>query len=322
MNASSEHVAQNEQTCTATCVEIFAGVGGLALGMMSAGFRHLKLIEKDERIARTLQRNLGANAPVETADVADVDLSPLRGAVDVMCGGPPCQPFSQGGLGLGSDDTRNGWGLALRAVDVTRPKAFIFENVSSMLSSRYAKYVTTLDRRIADLGYSAGWFCVNAADFGVPQFRKRVFCVGFCGDPEALAAFSRQLAALPRCRPHKTVRDAMRELGPPDGANWHVLRGNPRPYKGHTGSVLDKPAKTIVCGTNGVPGGANAVTLDDGTYRYFTVREAAHIQTFPHSFEFSPVWSRAFVEVGNAVPPLLATKLARLLHVVLDARYR
>lgn len=292
-----------------TCIELFAGAGGLALGLKQAGFEHLLLVERDPRIAGTLVRNGFETA--QAADVGAIDFGVWRDRVDLLCGGPPCQPFSRGGLGRGAEDTRNGWELALDAVETIRPRALLFENVSSLLAPRYEAYVNTISDRLAHLGYSIAWLRLDACEFGVPQHRKRVFLVGFM-EAQALDTFNRAFAAEPRTYPPRTVRDMMTELGAPDGQNWHVLRGNPRPYPNHTGSTMDAPAKTVVCGCNGVPGGMNAITLDDGSFRYFTVREAARLQSFPDTYVFSSTWSRAFVELGNAVPPAVGCIMGRL----------
>jgi DNA (cytosine-5)-methyltransferase 1 len=299
-----------------TCIELFAGAGGLALGLKNAGFEHLLLVERDARIARTLNEN-GFDA--QTADVSTIDFRPWRDRVDLLCGGPPCQPFSRGGLGRGAEDTRNGWELALDATEAVRPRALLFENVSSLMAARYTTYVESIQARLLEMGYHISWIRLDACEFGVPQHRKRVFLVGFL-DAAALDDFDESYAREPRSIPPTTVRDMMTALGPPNGQNWHILRGNPRPYPNHTGSVMDRPSKTIVCGCNGVPGGMNAITLDDGTYRYYTVREAARLQTFPDTYKFSPTWSRAFVELGNAVPPLIGQLMGRLVARSLTRR--
>ena len=127
-----------------TCIELFAGAGGLALGLKQAGFEHLLLVERDPRIAGTLVRNGFETA--QAADVGAIDFGVWRDRVDLLCGGPPCQPFSRGGLGRGAEDTRNGWELALDAVETIRPRALLFENVSSLLAPRYEAYLAEYPR--------------------------------------------------------------------------------------------------------------------------------------------------------------------------------
>lgn len=115
----------------------------------------------------------------------------------------------------------------------------------------------------------------------------------------------------------QTVRDALAGLPDPrdrssaDRVPNHELRLGAREYPGHTGSLLDEPAKTLKAGDHGVPGGENMVRLDDGTLRYFTVRESARIQTFPDNYLFAGSWSEAMRQIGNAVPVALAGVVGR-----------
>ncbi|MDR2493516.1 MAG: DNA cytosine methyltransferase [Coriobacteriales bacterium] len=109
----------------------------------------------------------------------------------------------------------------------------------------------------------------------------------------------------------RTVRDAVCDLPDPEGrearrfAN-HEFKGGARPYAGHSGSALDEPSKTIKAGAHGVPGGENMLVLDDGSLRYYTVRESARIQTFPDDYRFHGSWTESMRQFGNAVPVRLA----------------
>ena len=235
------------------------------------------------------------------ADVGSFDYSPWRGAVDLLAGGPPCQPFSGGGLRRGAADERNGWEAALHATQELRPRALLFENVRGMLTPRFDAYRGAISARLTALGYHHDWLALDAADYGVPQHRHRVFLVGFL-DAGAWAAFTLP----PKSAAQLTVRAALRTLGAPNGLHGHVVHGHAREYEGHSASSLDAPSKTIVGGGKGLGSGSGTVRLDSGEVRYYTVREAATLQTFPPDWEFDETWSRAFVEIGNAVPPLLA----------------
>lgn len=110
----------------------------------------------------------------------------------------------------------------------------------------------------------------------------------------------------------RTVRDAIGDLPDPTDLhqsklyNNHDFRDGAKSYSGHSGSKLDEPSKTIKAGAHGVPGGENMVILDDGSVRYYTVRESARIQTFPDNYLFSASWTESMRQIGNAVPVKLA----------------
>jgi DNA (cytosine-5)-methyltransferase 1 len=124
----------------------------------------------------------------------------------------------------------------------------------------------------------------------------------------------------------RTVRDALRGLPEPVDRQGHPdffdHVGNPgaRSYPGHTGSPYDQPAKTLKAGDHGVPGGENMLRRDDGSVRYFTVREAARLQTFPDSYAFAGAWTEGFRQLGNAVPVRLAECVVRHARQLLESR--
>lgn len=277
-------------------LELFAGAGGMATGLEQAGFEHVALVEKDPLCVETLRRNRFKH--VVHCDAKVVDFKQYRGA-DVVAGGPPCQPFSPGGLRRGEQDSRDGWPIAIRAVSDIQPRGFLFENVSGMLCARFNEYVTWLKEQFAKLGYSVCVHDVDAADYGAPQHRHRAFVVGL----RDLAPFLPPRTVDSRL----TVRDVMCALGPPNGDEDHKLHNfSARVYAGHTGSTMDKPSKCIVAGCQGPGGGMLTITLDDGTLRYFTHRELSCIQTFPECYKLPKVRSHFVKQVGNACPPLLA----------------
>jgi DNA (cytosine-5)-methyltransferase 1 len=122
----------------------------------------------------------------------------------------------------------------------------------------------------------------------------------------------------------QTVRDAMAGLPEPQSASAssyanHEYRGGARPYAGHCGSVLDEPSKTIKAGAHGVPGGENMIVLDDGTLRYYTVRESARIQTFPDEYHFHGSWTESMRQIGNAVPVKLAAIIGHSIQRHMDS---
>jgi DNA (cytosine-5)-methyltransferase 1 len=375
-------------------VELFAGAGGLAIGMSNAGFNHAAVIEWDHNACETFRENQRRHArsvkgwPLHETDVRRFDYSRV-GDVMVVSGGPPCQPFSLGGKHRGYSDKRDMFPEAVRAVRELRPKAFIFENVKGLMRESFADYFEYVHLQFTYAGfgrrkaeswrehrarlerlhtsrrdrseYNVVFRVLNAANFGVPQRRERVFLVGFRSDLGIEWAFpdgshsedallhaqwvtgeywerhrvarqrrppltGRLSARAERLRnealfdysklPWLTVRDAISDLPDPEtcplnGVPNHVFNPGARSYPGHTGSPLDDPAKTLKAGDHGVPGGENMLARVDGSIRYFTVREAARLQTFPDDYIFRGAWTEAMRQLGNAVPVRLAEVVAR-----------
>ncbi|MEY2880634.1 MAG: hypothetical protein RLZZ15_3014 [Verrucomicrobiota bacterium] len=200
-------------------LELFSGAGGLALGLEFAGFETAALVERDPDACATLRENRPGWNIVE-GDVRDVDFARF-GPVTLVAGGPPCQPFSVGGKAGGNEDRRDMFPQAVRAVRELRPQAFMFENVRGLLRPAFRSYVefirlqlcypefpvsqnvdweTNLRRlerhhtqrgQPSELSYRVTINVANAADYGVPQQRHRVFFVGFRGDVDAGWSFPR-----------------------------------------------------------------------------------------------------------------------------------
>ncbi len=374
-------------------VELFAGAGGLAMGMSRAGFRHAAVVEWDHDACETFRHNQALHAhdvdewPLFEGDVREFDLAGVGRDVMVISGGPPCQPFSMGGKARGFRDERDMFPQAVRAVRELRPRAFIFENVKGLLRQSFASYFEyillqlshpeltrrkseTWDRHRSRLErhhtsnteratYNVVFRLLNAANYGVPQRRERVFLVGFRSDLgiqwnfpeethsenallrdqwvtgeywerhrvakrnrpllsprlEGRIAKLREGAFFDAAFPWRTVRDAIcglpdPEKNPRNGIPNHQFNPGARSYPGHTGSPLDEPAKTLKAGDHGVPGGENMLARLDGSVRYFTVREAARLQTFPDDYIFRGSWTETMRQLGNAVPVRLAEVIA------------
>jgi DNA (cytosine-5)-methyltransferase 1 len=375
-------------------VELFAGAGGLALGVHLAGFEHQALVEFDKNACATLRTNaekksvpgIGSWNIIEgdVRDKSKVSFSRYQGA-DLLSGGVPCQPFSCGGKRRGRDDERDMFPEFIQAVREIQPRAFLIENVKGLMwKEDYFKYVLlqlqfpTLPKqkgekwtqhcsrlqeeagadRDHDLQYTVDAKLLNAADYGVPQRRERVFIVGFqkklkvqwsfpppthsraallhsqqtgeywkrhelpcpsvknCADAGPAKPINRDI--FHDLAPWVTVRDALRQAPPlPDpkprdnqGYSGHELVEGARSYPGHTGSNLDLPAKTLKAGVHGVPGGENTLVLPNGKVRYFTIREAARLQTFPDEWIFEGAWAAHIRQLGNAVPVKLVYVVA------------
>lgn len=173
-------------------LEICAGSGGLALGASQAGIQHELLIDHWAVSGEILRHDKPWSPDsVLVGDVQEVDLSALQGRVDVVSGGPPCQPWSAGGLRKGLDDVRDLLGDIHKLVAAVEPSAFVFENVPGLLSEANSRY---LNRVVANLRkpakgqrYGVAVGVLNAADFGVPQRRRRLFLIGIRNRPSSLA---------------------------------------------------------------------------------------------------------------------------------------
>jgi DNA (cytosine-5)-methyltransferase 1 len=198
-------------------IELFAGAGGLAIGTARAGFEHEALIEWDHNACDTLRLNRHAGSghkgewTVVEGDVREYDFAQHAGHVQFISGGPPCQPFSMGGKHLGQADARNMFPQAIRAVREIQPMAFMFENVRGLLRRNFANYYSYIIRQLEfpeltprgdegwtdhlarleksktsgrsrGLTYNIVYQLLDAADFGVPQHRYRVFIVGVRSD--------------------------------------------------------------------------------------------------------------------------------------------
>jgi DNA (cytosine-5)-methyltransferase 1 len=201
------------QIKTMRSVELFSGAGGLALGLEEAGFSHVALVERNKEACTTLRANRPQWQLIES-DVCQVDFSDFA-PVELVAGGPPCQPFSIGGKARGYHDARDMFPQAVRAVRELQPLAFMFENVRGLLRPAFRNYVeyirlqltypdfpisynvswdTNLRRlqkhhsstsRFHGLSYQVGLHLADAADYGVPQRRHRIFFIGFRSDLDA-----------------------------------------------------------------------------------------------------------------------------------------
>lgn len=363
---------------TLTFVELFAGGGGLLRGCADAGMRCLAAIEYDHRSCETLRMNARRNpgvypVDVEETDVRSVDWARWRG-VDVLTGGPPCQPFSLGGKSKAADDGRDMFPAMAAAVAALMPKAFIVENVGGLLRPRFGDYHRYILERLAhprmgradgeewvhhlrrlehagDGDYAVSETLADAADYGVPQRRRRIIIIGVRRDlgipavmlphpthsGTALAAVQRsgeywERRGIPDrgvlapetgsdgLLPWVTVRDALSvpkaDNDPMDGL---IPATTGTAYPGHTGSDPDLPSKTIKAGVHGVPGGENMLMTGNGPVPY-SARDAARLQTFPDDVAFSGSRSQAMRQIGNAVPVLLARIAASAVMAAMNGR--
>lgn len=209
-----------------TSVELFAGAGGLGIGLSQAGFEPREVVEFNRWCCDTLRQNhsslskLAGSWLIHEGDVRKVDFQHLEGKVDLVSGGPPCQPFSLGGKHRAYNDNRDMFSEAVRAVREIKPKAFVFENVKGLLRASFTAYREYIELQMQHpevvaaegedwtdhrarleqhhtsgnrdcLNYNVVVQLLNSADFGVPQKRERVVFVGFRSDAAISWSFPR-----------------------------------------------------------------------------------------------------------------------------------
>ncbi|WP_431470213.1 DNA cytosine methyltransferase [Sphingosinithalassobacter sp. LHW66-3] len=336
-------------------ISLFTGAGGLDLGFEAAGFETAVALEIDTRCVETLRAN--RSWPVIDEDVLEVPTSRMlaagklrAGEADVLIGGPPCQPFSKSGFWASGEarrlnDPRAGTlGAYMRVLEEAHPRAFLLENVEGLGfrgKDEGLKLITSELERINTAHgtrYTASIAVLNAADFGVPQLRRRLFVIG--ARDGTRFNFPRpshvdpDLAAETDNRPrYRTAWDALHDvevdvaaLTPkgkwagllpsiPEGENylWHTERGGGEPLFGwrrRYWSFLLKLAKTRPAWTlQAQPGPATGPF--HWTSRRLSMREMARLQTFPDEFEVTGSVADAQRQLGNAVPSLLGEVLAR-----------
>lgn len=343
-----EYLGITPQRQALTLLDLFAGAGGLSLGLHWAGFGSVAAVENDAAAAATYDANFGPRilrgGAGQPRAVEQVAFGPFAGQVDLLSGGPPCQGFSQLGTRLADDPRNRLWREFIRAVDEVQPRAFLMENVPPILKTREGAFTVEHAR---ELGYSVVAGVLSAEQFGVPQKRRRAFFLGVRGGTASLPS------ATTSARPN-TVRWAFEGLAPrPTGEDLHLGR-TPTPVSleryaavPEGGNRFDlmraRPDITPRCWRD-KPSGATdvfgrlswdkpALTIrtefykpEKGRYlhpsepRPITHREAARLQTFPDSFRFEGPRTEIARQIGNAVPPLLAYAVGMHLRAILESQ--
>jgi len=331
-------------------IELFAGAGGLALGLEKAGFETIGLIEFDKNAANTLKKNRPEWNVIndDIANISSLDLESFfnieEGELDLLSGGAPCQAFSYAGKRLGLDDARGTlfyhYALFLQKL---QPKTFLFENVRGLIShDRGRTYQTILDIFKAE-GYTVQAEIMNAWDYGVAQKRERLIMIGIRND-----LVDRIQIDLPIPYDYKPVlRDILSdvpqsagtqysehkrkifELVPPGGYWRDIPVEIAKEYMkscwymegGRTGILrrlsLDEPSLTVLTS----PSQKQTDRCHPLEARPFTVRENARCQCFPDDWEFSGSVGQQYKQIGNAVPVNLAYEVARKIYEGLVVAY-
>lgn len=323
-----------------TSIELFAGAGGLAIGLENSGFSHIGLVEIDKFASATLKRNRPQwnvlNEDIEKICTRDLEseFQILEGKLDLLSGGAPCQSFSYAGKKMGIMDKRGSlflyYGHFLKKL---KPKCFLFENVKGLVSHNKGETLGIILNFFKDQGYDVHYEVLNAWDYGVAQKRERLFIVGIRQDLVCKTDF-----CFPQKHGYKPVlRDILDNVPPSNGAKYSkekekifslVPQGGywrdidpdiAKKYMktcwdmggGRTGILrrlsYDEPSLTILT----TPQMKQTERCHPTENRPFTIRESARIQSFPDAWEFEGSLANQYKQIGNAVPCKLAEAIGK-----------
>ena len=332
-------------------IELFAGAGGLALGLEKAGFSPVLLNEFDKYACETLRKNR-PNLNVVEDDVHNIDFNCYKGEVDFLSGGFPCQAFSYAGNQKGFEDTRGTLFFEFaRAIKEIQPKVFLGENVKGLLTHDNGNTFKIISKVIDELGYYlVPPRVLRAVMYKVPQKRERIFLVGIRKDYADKVCFEwpspyKRVMTLrdafykgelfdsdvpeSECQKYPKRKAEILSLVP-QGGDWRDLpidiqkeymKGSFYLDGGKTGMArrlsLDEPSLTLTCS----PAQKQTERCHPLKTRPLSVREYARIQTFPDEWEFMGPLTNKYKQIGNAVPVNLAEAMGHKLIKLLNDIY-
>lgn len=318
-------------------ISLFSGAGGLDLGFEKAGFNISMANEYDKGIWATYEAN--HSAPLIKGDIRNIKDTDFPNEIDGIIGGPPCQSWSEAGSLRGINDSRGQLFFDyIRILKNKQPKFFLAENVSGMLASRHSEAVKNIIQQFEDCGYNLTLTLVNAADYGVPQDRKRVFYIGFRKDLKIDFKFPNPTT--PNAKDKLTMKDAIGDLVdtpvpalPKNKTNGDLEISNHEYYIGAYSTIFmsrnrvrgwNEQAFTVQASGRQCQLHPQAPKMKfveknkrifvpgyEDLYRRLTVRECARIQGFPDDFKFIYTdVDYGYKMIGNAVPINLAYIIA------------
>ena len=337
-------------------LSLFSGIGGFEMGMARCGFSFAKTLEWDEKCCETLNHNkklLGIKereiVPRDITKTAPKDF--YKGKVDYIVGGPPCQSFSAAGRRAGGvagiDDLRGTlFEYYGNYVAYFQPKAFVFENVRGIVSAHKGEDFRLILQSFEKIGYDLFWRILNAADYGAPQLRERVFLVGIRKDLKVKFRFPLPTYGVdsPQKRDYVTTREAILDLQDEDeevlpygGKYGHLLpdippgenyrfyteeMGHPNPqfaWRSKFSNFLYKMDPEDVCRT---------IIAYQGKYdgpfhwknRKCTIAELQRLQGFPKEFLIKQTYAEGVKQIGNSVCPMIAEQIGKALRFQIEGR--
>lgn len=333
-----------------TFIDLFAGCGGLSLGFEMAGFESILAIDNwkdalttyayNRKGARTLCEDLAILDPYKIKQEYNIS------DVDVIIGGPPCQGFSIAGKRIVDDERNSLYKAFVKMVACFKPKAFLLENVPNILSLGDGVIRDAIVRDFEDLGYTISYKVLLAADYGVPQNRRRAIFIGLLNGhvfefpkPTVTAPITSKEAISDL--PENSIKEGGQYTSAPQSEFQKMMRQGSSVVYNHEVTVHNERTKEIIAM---VPDGGNyknlpielqntrkvhiawtrlnstrpSMTIDTGHFHHFhyeynrvpTARESARIQSFPDTFVFLGNKTSKLKQIGNAVPPLMAKAIA------------
>ena len=316
-----------------TVIELFAGAGGMAIGLEKAGFETKMLVEIDKNCVETLKTNR-PKWNVVHEDIQKINFKGMKS--DVVTGGFPCQAFSHAGNKLGFDDTRGTLFYEFaRAVKEIKPQIFLAENVEAIIRNDNGRTLDTILNVLSSFGYEVKYEILNALNYKVPQKRKRII---FIGTKKGLKfQYPKPSTKI------VTLREGLKNVPKSSGETYSDAKKRMMEYVPPGGSWIDMPLKIqkkymgkSFYSTGGRRGMGRRISWDEPCLtlttspaqkmterchpketRPFTIREYARIQTFPDSWKFVGSNSSQYRQIGNAIPVKFATSLATALHASL-----
>lgn len=316
----TEHVTATIESREFTVVSLFSGCGGMDLGFLGGfevfgrqydrlPFKVVWANEHNVKACATYKRNFGHD--IICGDVWNA-LDSLPARTDVLIGGFPCQDISVNGKRAGANGKRSGlYKAMIEAIKVSKPTVFVAENVGSLLMPCNAESLHQVMTNFGELGYTLSCESYQAADYGVPQTRHRVFIVGTSSEAKPFLK-----PPVERDRRHwMTVKEAIGDLesleeSPEFNHIWS--RANRSPEQGDRILIPDRPGYTIRAECHG------NIQWHYRLERRMSMREAARVQSFPDTFIFEAMLRETERQVGNAVPPVLAWHVASAVRNVLN----
>lgn len=314
-----------------TEIELFAGAGGLALGLEEAGIKGLEFVEFDHDACNTLRTNRPKWNIVED-DIHNVDFTKYKDRIDIVTGGFPCQAFSYAGKKLGFEDTRGTlFHEFARCVKEVNPKMFLAENVKGLLSHDKGRTFSTIINVFEGLGYTLQYKVLNACFYGVGQKRERVVIIGIRNDLTDKIKFNYPVPD----KEWTTLRTALKDCPESEGESYSENKKKVMELVPAGGCWVDLPSdiakaymKKSYYSGGGRRGMARRIAWDEPCLtlttspsqkqterchpdetRPFTVREYARIQSFPDTWEFAGKMSNKYKQIGNAVPVEMARRI-------------